>query len=154
MNVPDTSERRAKKNARNTKWRKNRPETVRRYKGTPEYRARNREWSRLRRARFTPEEKRRVAETERNRRLVNNFGITAQQYDAMLAEQNGVCAICRKTDGWVGHPSRGRLHVDHDHVTGRVRGLLCSCCNVTLGSLSDDPERIERMLEYVRRARV
>jgi hypothetical protein len=61
------------------------------------------------------------------------FGLTLEQYDAMLAEQDGTCAIChrpetRKRFGWV-QP----LSVDHDPATGRVRGLLCDYCNRSIG---------------------
>ena len=65
----------------------------------------------------------------RNKLIYRKYGITAAQYDAMLAAQGGHCAICPATE-----PSgRGKLfHVDHDHVTGRVRGLLCHACNTVL----------------------
>jgi hypothetical protein len=74
------------------------------------------------------------------------YGITAEQYAALLAEQDGKCAICR-TDDW---PSKDRApHVDHDHVTGRVRGLLCGICNNGLGSFRDDPARLRAAAEYL-----
>lgn len=71
-----------------------------------------------------------VREQQRDSRLRARYGITADEYDAMLDKQGGVCAIC-------GSPPRGqkRLHVDHDHETGVVRGLLCHVCNVWLGIL-------------------
>jgi hypothetical protein len=59
------------------------------------------------------------------------YGITSADYDARLAEQGGVCALC-------GNPPKvKRLHVDHDHKTGRVRGILCSKCNQTLHFIED-----------------
>lgn len=59
--------------------------------------------------------------------LRRDFGITVEQYAEMLASQDGVCAICQKP------PTRVPLAVDHDHQTGRVRGLLCTACNLGLG---------------------
>jgi hypothetical protein len=65
---------------------------------------------------------------ERNYRLRRRYGITAEHFDAMLAEQGGLCAICREA------PAQ---HVDHDHKANRVRGLLCFNCNGALGQFRD-----------------
>ena len=86
----------------------------------------------------------RVAEINRRVDLKRKFGITLEQFDEMLEAQGGVCAICGST------PYNGyRLAVDHDHDTGRVRGLLCASCNRGLGYLADDPVRLRRALEYL-----
>jgi DNA-binding transcriptional MerR regulator len=61
-------------------------------------------------------------------KLRQNFGLTIEQYADMLSEQDGVCAICHGINA-----SGRRLAVDHDHVTGKIRGLLCSQCNTSLG---------------------
>ena len=65
--------------------------------------------------------------------LKRKFGITMEEYQRMLYEQKGVCAICRKP------PTKKRLAVDHDHNTGRIRGLLHTQCNAAIGILKDDP---------------
>ena len=65
--------------------------------------------------------------TDRNSRLKKKYGITETDYQNLLRKQNGNCAICG------GKNKSRRLHVDHDHKTGKVRGLLCLRCN---GSLS------------------
>lgn len=84
-------------------------------------------------------------------RMERTFGITVEDYDKMLADQGGICAIC-------GGPPRGSggangfFHVDHCHDTGAVRGLLCGPCNVGIGALGDDIKRVARALEYLRRA--
>jgi hypothetical protein len=65
-------------------------------------------------------------------------------YDELLEKQQGVCACCRLSETG----KSGRLHVDHDHGTGRIRGLLCSRCNVALGLLRDNPSTILRLWEY------
>jgi Recombination endonuclease VII len=70
------------------------------------------------------------------------YGISAAEYDALLAKQGGACAICRKR-------SKARLCVDHCHVTGTVRGLLCRACNVALGALKDDQASLVAALAYL-----
>lgn len=64
---------------------------------------------------------------ERKVALKKLYGITPERYSKMLQEQGGKCAICG------GLPIQKRLAVDHDHETGKVRGLLCACCNMSLG---------------------
>lgn len=78
---------------------------------------------------------------------LSRYGITVEQYDAMLAAQNGVCAICFNATG----EKKYRLSVDHDHTTGRVRGLLCGGCNVTLGHMKDDPQLLYQAMDYLRK---
>jgi hypothetical protein len=74
------------------------------------------------------------------------YGITLAQFDSMLAAQNGVCAICRGTN-----LSGKRLHVDHDHKTGRFRGLLCFKCNGAIGLMADSPSQLRFAAEYLER---
>jgi hypothetical protein len=73
------------------------------------------------------------------------YGITSEQYAALLEQQGDRCAICR-TDTPGG---KGGWHVDHDHAIGRVRGLLCHYCNLALGNFKDDPTRLRAALEYL-----
>lgn len=72
--------------------------------------------------------------------------MTIEDYDRMLAAQGGGCAIC-------GRPPRDdiSLHVDHDHETERIRGLLCFPCNNTLGDFNDDPVRLYAAANYLAR---
>jgi len=76
--------------------------------------------------------------------LLRNYGISGRQYDEMFARQRGECALC-------GSPPKAnkRLHVDHCHSTGRVRGLLCIPCNLALGKLGDSIVSIKRALRYL-----
>ncbi len=78
----------------------------------------------------------------RDQYLRATFGISLSDYNVLLKRQGGVCAICRAAPKTI-------LVVDHDHVTGGVRGLLCSTCNTGLGQFKDDPQRIRRAAEYL-----
>lgn len=75
------------------------------------------------------------------------------QYEAMLKEQGGRCAICNTDSpgGWTGK-GPGVFHVDHDHALKRVRGLLCYKCNHGLGYFRDDPGLLESAAAYLSRA--
>jgi hypothetical protein len=79
--------------------------------------------------------------------LLRRYGITLEEYDRILALQNGVCAICE-------NKPKGRfLCVDHCHRTGKIRGLLCSRCNAAIGSFEDNPKYTEAATVYLRAAR-
>lgn len=85
-------------------------------------------------------------QTRRRVRNLHKFGITLEDYDALLATQNGVCAIC-------GLPPNGKnLPVDHDHKTGKVRGLLCDRCNPMLGYAQDNMAILTRAIDYLIKA--
>lgn len=82
---------------------------------------------------------------DHNRHL-KRFGITAEDYASMLDAQGGCCALCPATAA----DERGhRLHVDHDHATGAVRGLLCGSCNRGIGYFGDDPVRLLKAADYL-----
>jgi hypothetical protein len=86
-----------------------------------------------------------AASAKRAAELLREYGVTTDQYDRLLIEQGGGCAICgveRSHDGRA-------LAVDHCHSTGRVRGLLCAHCNRAIGLLGDDPERLRRASQYL-----
>lgn len=79
---------------------------------------------------------------------LKQYGLTLDEYQAMLAKQGGSCAICGD------EPSEGkRLNVDHNHETGAVRDLLCRWCNYALGNAKDDPARLRAMADYLDRHR-
>ena len=77
--------------------------------------------------------------------LKRNYGITLEDYDRMLEEQEGKCKICGTTEP----NGKGRFHVDHNHDTQEVRGLLCHNCNRGIGYLRDDVSIILKALEYL-----
>jgi hypothetical protein len=73
---------------------------------------------------------------------LRKYGVTLEEVLALLAKQDGKCAIC-------GKPILARYHVDHDHGTGKVRGLLCFSCNGGLGSFSDNVDRLRSAIAYL-----
>ncbi len=90
-----------------------------------------------------------------DRWLRRAYGITLIHYNKMLALQGGVCALCQRPErvvsGKKGRAKRhGHLHVDHDHKSGVVRGLLCHGCNTALGHFQDDPDLLEWAARYLR----
>ena len=81
-----------------------------------------------------------------SKNLEYKYGITAEQRDAALEAQGKKCASCKSPDPGV----RG-WHVDHDHGTGKFRGILCRGCNHALGNVSDSLERLQQLIEYLKR---
>lgn len=79
-----------------------------------------------------------------DRNLRHRFGITLFEYQKLLKKQRGVCWICKKK------PGRKRLAVDHDHKTGKVRGLLCAHCNQGLGLFNDSIKLLKQALRYLK----
>lgn len=83
---------------------------------------------------------------------VKRYGLSVEQYLLMLEGQDGLCAICLKPETEIKRGTLAGLAVDHDHVSGLVRGLLCSRCNKGIGLLQDNPDRMRRAALYVERA--
>jgi len=91
----------------------------------------------------------------KDQHLKYGYGITIKEYKALLDNQNGLCAICLEEEK---HKDKrtGKIRslaVDHDHTTGRVRGLLCSRCNRALGSFGDSIEILLRASKYLKRSK-
>lgn len=87
--------------------------------------------------------------TDRN--LIKNFGITYDDYIRLLSEQDNVCAICKHEETRKSHGKVCRLAVDHCHKTGKVRGLLCARCNVSLGAFRDRIDLLQESINYLNR---
>ena len=88
-------------------------------------------------------------EYTRNHRL-KKLGVSREQWLATLHKQLGACAVCGKHEHDTKDGKRG-LHQDHDHVTGKVRGILCSNCNQLLGRVKDSTAHLHRLIEYIER---
>lgn len=98
-------------------------------------------WARKNRKEWTAEQREGRSLVARRASLKKLYGLSLEQYDEMLANQNGVCALCYRSS-----KPRKWLDVDHNHSTGEVRGLLCMACNRSLGHFD---KRIPRLLEYI-----
>jgi hypothetical protein len=89
-------------------------------------------------------------------KMKRNFGISIEEYEALYQRANGCCEICG-----VAVPSHldndakklaAKVAIDHDHTTGRVRGLLCGPCNCSIGYMLDDPTRLRAAADYLERS--
>ena len=93
-----------------------------------------------------PDEKKR----RRNLHLIKTYGISLDDYNTLLAQQGGVCAICKRDYKGTRNGVEIGHHVDHDHATGKVRGILCTRCNVALGQFDDSIEYLNNAIKYLR----
>ncbi len=82
----------------------------------------------------------------RKSHLKTKYGITLEDYNAMLIAQENKCAICK---GFETHDKHGVLAVDHCHKTNKIRGLLCFKCNSVLGSVNDNIDILKQMINYL-----
>jgi len=155
-NNPEEAKRRDKeqyerhkerKKAANKKWAEDNPDKIKRISQKwrdnhrEQKRAESREYSKTR----TPEQRKRAW-------LLNRYGITQEQYEAMHEAQGGLCAICRQPEASL-HPKTGKpktLSVDHCHKTGKVRGLLCHICNFCIGAAQEDINRLQAAIDYLK----
>lgn len=90
----------------------------------------------------------------KNSHLLNRFGISLNEYSQIYMEQGGKCAICGGTHAGTRNGKDKTFAVDHDHKTGKVRGLLCEACNTGIGKLKDDPEVLRSAIRYLERSRI
>lgn len=101
------------------------------------------------------QKEKRAAYKSANKRLLksgqlkHHYGLTIEEYDAMLSSQGHKCAICRRS----AQEFTTALAVDHDHKTGKVRGLLCSNCNNGLGRFKDDPAVMSAAVAYLNKGK-
>jgi len=108
------------------------------YATDPEWRRKRIENAR----RYRAEHPEKVKQTDYRKTLLRRYGLTVEQFEEMAKLQDHRCLICRNGER--------TLFVDHDHNSGRVRGLLCSQCNAGIGLLGDDIERLGSAIDYLR----
>ncbi len=128
------------KNIRAKEYRE-RPEIksrINEYQNSDEYRVKHNEYEKIR---YASNEKSRLQ--MKDKALLRMYGITLEQYNLLLINQNYKCKICNDP------PGKRNLAVDHDHNTGSVRGLLCDSCNRGIGLLKDKPEVLMKAAEYI-----
>lgn len=85
---------------------------------------------------------------KREQRLRASYGIGFKKYERIFHAQDGRCAICR-VKGNLDPSKKLPFHVDHDHATGKVRGLLCTRCNIGLGMMKENAENLENAKAYL-----
>lgn len=110
------------------KWRKNNPEKVKKI-----------------RKKFKLNNPEKVKIYEKKNKMYNKFKITIREYNEMLLNQNNQCFLCFKTP----EENKKALAVDHCHKTGKIRGLLCSKCNLGLGLFNDNVNIMEKAIKYI-----
>lgn len=113
--------------ARSKRWRDKYPGWYTKYKGKYKY--------------YRPE-------TNMKSSLKYHYNITPEQYHQMFETQHGVCAICKQPETSKYKGKTKRLAVDHSHITGKVRGLLCKNCNVQIAIFDNEP-LYNKAMEYL-----
>lgn len=88
-----------------------------------------------------------LREMKRKVFIKSTYGITINDYNRMLEEQDFECKICGKKHQE--EPAQHRLHIDHNHITGKVRGLLCKRCNTAIGAFDDNVPRLYNAIHYL-----
>jgi hypothetical protein len=90
--------------------------------------------------------------TQRRHLMRKRYGIEPEEYEALRNAQGSCCAICGvAASDLLGTPRHRRLHIDHDHKTGLVRGLVCNGCNRALGYIGDNAQTALSMADYLKR---
>ena len=83
-------------------------------------------------------------------RILKTYGLTPDAFSRMLEDQGGRCAACLVELETGSRNSKTSLAIDHNHETGKVRGLLCHRCNIALGMLDDDPTKLRALIDYLK----
>jgi prolyl oligopeptidase PreP (S9A serine peptidase family) len=83
--------------------------------------------------------------SNRKQHIMYTYGITLEEYNQLFLEQKGKCAICGRHQSEL----KRTMSIDHDHETGKIRGLLCQKCNVGIGSLNDDIDLLNKGIQYL-----
>jgi len=91
------------------------------------------------------------SQRDRRTKLKRKYGMTESDLQALLSAQDGRCAICRVTLNLLKQQSGETAHIDHDHATGKVRGVLCMRCNTALGYFRDSSATLIAAAAYLRR---
>jgi len=120
---------------------------VRRLKLMKKYAKSHRTQRRVYLVRYSREQRATLSRSRRKQHLRRRFGITLEDFDRMVSEQKGLCALCSKTLS----TEKRHPHVDHDHTTGRIRGVVHHNCNLVLGHAKDSVELLQQAIAYLQR---
>ncbi len=111
------------------------------------------QYNRLQEFRKDPAHKERFKEYRRNNTISQRYGITIEFYDNLIKSQENKCKICGSPPNKEGPIQNQSLHIDHCHITGKVRGLLCHLCNRGIGLFKESIDLMEKALEYLKEHR-
>lgn len=130
----------------------NTPEKKREWQRKPHVRAYMKRYSKGYRARHQG----RLTQQTKEWNALRRYGITYEEAEAMIEGQGGMCALCRQRSVSLDLRKRGKWSaaIDHCHDTGKVRGVICRCCNVGLGMFGDTVEGLQRAIDYLNKERV
>lgn len=131
--------------AKTKEERKTKPAKTHIYKDPEQRKAYVKEWQTANKERVKAL-RRKWKKNNRQKLRAGVYGLSLEQHDKMLRDQEGVCAICHQES------RRGMLEIDHCHSSELVRGLLCGSCNRGLGLFHDDPKLLVSAAEYLHRA--
>jgi hypothetical protein len=110
-----------------------------------------REWSAKNKDRIKTYDNKDSRRRANRKTTASRYGLTVDQYEEMYEAQGGKCAICEQAETSLGNNGEIKmLAIDHDHETGKVRGLLCNNCNRAIGLLKDDVEVLLNAVAYLR----
>lgn len=124
-------------------WRKDNAKEIKEYNKT--YKKLNKDRVLQRAAEWKRENPDRIRAINTKGKIKARYGLLVEEYEDILEFQDGACAICHTKDPGY----HGRLHIDHCHKTGDIRGLLCSRCNTGLGMFMDDPQKLLAAITYL-----
>lgn len=135
-----------KKSSSKNKNGKNYPESRKKwYENNPNYNNKYREKNRDKINKRTRDWNKKYPEKRKNTDLKYSYGLTLIEFNELLAKQDNRCAICSNL-------IKGRnIHTDHNHITGKVRGLLCKNCNLGIGLFKDNFSLLIRAADYIKR---
>ncbi len=92
-----------------------------------------------------------VKEIQITKKIIRAYGLSVPEYDQMIIDCDNKCHICRKSETYLFAGKIRRLCLDHDHKTGKLRGLLCFACNMALGKFGDDQMRLQSAIDYLKK---
>lgn len=126
-------------------WRKDNPE-----RHQESNKLRNKRWKEL-----NPDYVKGLARVRTYRYRLRQMGITEEEIEKLYIEQNNCCAIClipfsKNEARWSGGSGRDKPHIDHCHISGKIRGILCRSCNLGIGHFQDKIEALEKAIEYLK----
>lgn len=153
-NTPEWKKKRAKSSKKSYEKKKNDPEYIRKKAEYNKYfREKNDKTIKEKKAKYFQDTKyseehfKKRQENSHRQALKVRFGMTPEQYDKLLNDQDGVCAICGE---FKISAQQSRMGVDHNHNTLKIRGILCDWCNIGIGRFNDDIGLLQKAIDYIK----